>query len=121
MLIIQIAINISVIILAVYIINLIYHKIIYFGYSPKQVAFLIGQQQMVLDNIKVGIIYTDNQGNIILLNAAGKTLLQLDDTAIGTNVRNYFFKLDHQITSCRPCRPFLGSWLVPVLPWKECQ
>ena len=92
MLIIQIAINISVIILAVYIINLIYHKIIYFGYSPKQVAFLVGQQQMVLDNIKVGIIYTDNQGNIILLNAAGKNLLQLDDTAIGTNVRNYFFK-----------------------------
>lgn len=92
MLIVQIAINISIIILAIYIIHLIYHKIVYFGYSPKQVAFLIGQQKMVLDNLKVGIIYTDNSGKIILLNAAGKSLLQLDDSAIGTNVKNYFFK-----------------------------
>ena len=87
-----IAVAVGFIFLAAYIIHLIYHKYIYFGYSPKQVAFLIGQQQMVLDNIKVGIIYTDNQGKIILLNAAGKSLLQLDDSAIGTNVRNYFFK-----------------------------
>lgn len=92
MLYIQIAIIVAVISLVTYIIQLIYHKYIYFGYSPKQVAFLIGQQQMVLDNIKVGIIYTDNRGKIILLNSAGKMLLQLDDSAIGTNVRNYFFK-----------------------------
>ena len=46
----------------------------------------------MLENIKVGIIYTDNRGKIILLNSSGKSLLQLDDSAIGTNVRNYFFK-----------------------------
>ena len=64
-----------IIALAIYIIHLIYHKYIYYGYTPKQVAFLIGQQHMVLDNLKVGIIYTDNRGKILLLNAAGKSLL----------------------------------------------
>ena len=92
MLYLNIAILLFILGLFAYILHLIYHKYIYFGYSPKQVAFLIGQQQMVLDNLKVGIIYTDNRGKIILLNAAGKSLLQLDDSAIGTNVKNYFFK-----------------------------
>ena len=91
MLFFQIAIMVFVIALAIYIIHLIYHKYIYYGYTPKQVAFLIGQQHMVLDNLKVGIIYTDNRGKILLLNAAGKSLLQLDDSAIGTNVKSYFF------------------------------
>lgn len=85
------AVAVGFIFLLLYIIHLVYHKYIYYGYTPKQVAFLIGQQQMVLDNLNVGIIYTDNRGKIILLNAAGKSLLQLDDSAIGTNVKSYFF------------------------------
>jgi len=70
----------------------ILYKKIYFGFTPKQVAFLIGQQQMVLENLKTGIIYVDNHGKIILLNSTGKKLLHLDDNAIGTNIKNYFFK-----------------------------
>lgn len=69
----------------------ILYKKIYFGFTPKQVAFLIGQQEMVLENLRTGIIYVDNQGKIILLNSAGKKLLHLDDNAIGTNIKNYFF------------------------------
>ena len=88
----NIGIILFIIVILFYIIHLVYYKYIYFGYTPKQVAFLIGQQQMVLDNLKVGIIYTDSQGKIILLNATGKTLLLLDDNAIGTNVKNYYFK-----------------------------
>ncbi|MCQ2604828.1 MAG: ATP-binding protein [Spirochaetia bacterium] len=70
----------------------ILYKRLYFGFSPKQVAFLLGQQEMVLENLNVGIIYIDNRGKIILLNSAGKKLLDLNDDAIGTNIRDYYFR-----------------------------
>ncbi len=77
--------------MAIYIVYIIYHKYIYYGYTPKQVAYLIGQQHMVLDNLKIGIIYTNSKGKIMILNAVAKRLLQLNDKARGTNVRNYYF------------------------------
>ena len=98
MLIVQIAIVIFFTLILIYFINTAYHKYIFFGYTPKQVAHLIGQQHMVLDNLKIGIIYTNNKGKILILNAVAKTLLQLDDKVRGTNVRNYYFgKPFHEI------------------------
>ncbi len=98
MLFFQIAIAIFIILMAIYIFYIVYHKYIYYGYTPKQVAYMIGQQHMVLDNLKVGIIYTNNKGKILIINAVAKKLLQLDDRARGTNVRNYYFsKPFHEI------------------------
>ena len=98
MLIIQIAIVIFFTAVLIYFINTAYHNYIFFGYTPKQVAHLIGQQHMVLDNLKIGIIYTNNKGKILILNAVAKGLLQLDDKVRGTNVRNYYFgKPFHEI------------------------
>ena len=91
MLIFQISTVIFIIVMSIYIIYTVYHKYIYYGYTPKQVAYLIGQQHMVLDNLKIGIIYTNNKGNILILNAVAKSLLQMDDSARGTNVRSYYF------------------------------
>jgi len=94
----QIAVMIFIILMAVYIIYIIYHKYIYYGYTPKQVAYLIGQQHMVLDNLKLGIIYTNSKGKIIIINSVAKNLLQLDGNVRGTNVRNYYFgKPFHEI------------------------
>lgn len=91
MLIVQIAIVIFFTLILIYFINTAYHKYVFFGYTPKQVAHLLGQQHMVLDNLQIGIIYTNNKGKILILNAVAKTLLQLDDKARGTNVRSYYF------------------------------
>ena len=91
MLFFQIAIAIFIILMAIYIFYIVYHKYIYYGYTPKQVAYMIGQQHMVLDNLKVGIIYSNSKGKIMIINAVAKKLLQLDDKARGTNVRSYYF------------------------------
>ena len=61
--------------MAIYIFYIVYHKYIYYGYTPKQVAYMIAQQHMVLDNLKVGIIYTNNKGKILIINAVAKKLL----------------------------------------------
>ena len=91
MLIFQISIVVFFTLILIYFINTAYHKYIFFGYTPKQVAHLIGQQHMVLDNLKVGIIYSNSKGKILIINAVAKKLLQLDDKARGTNVRSYYF------------------------------
>ncbi len=98
MLFFQIAIAIFIILMAIYIFYIVYHKYIYYGYTPKQVAYMIAQQHMVLDNLKVGIIYSNSKGKILIINAVAKKLLQLDDKARGTNVRSYYFsKPFHEI------------------------
>ncbi|MGV8982575.1 ATP-binding protein [Clostridium sp.] len=59
-----------------------------FGLEPKEIALLLGQRDLILQNLKNGIIAIDSDGKVILFNKIAKEILNLDDEYIGENVDN---------------------------------
>ncbi|MCB2292240.1 sensor histidine kinase [Clostridium algoriphilum] len=57
-----------------------------FGLEPKEIALLLGQRDIVLQNLKNGIIAIDKDGKIILFNKIAKIILELEDQDKGKNV-----------------------------------
>jgi len=57
-----------------------------FGLEPEEIALLLAQRDLILQNLKNGIIAIDNQGIIILFNKVAKEILKLEDDDIGKSV-----------------------------------
>lgn len=72
------------IIAAVLLSNIIKKSI--FGLEPKEIALLLGQRDLILQNLKNGILAIDKEGKIILFNKIAEDILKLKDTDIGKNV-----------------------------------
>jgi sensor histidine kinase regulating citrate/malate metabolism len=60
-----------------------------FGLEPTEIAFLLGQQNLVLENQREGIVAIDQHGRIILANAAARKLLDLDREDVGKSIYKY--------------------------------
>jgi two-component system CitB family sensor kinase len=56
-----------------------------FGLEPKEIALLLGQRDLILQNLKNGIIAIDKDGKVILFNKIAKEILKLKDGDIGKN------------------------------------
>ena len=63
-----------------------------FGLEPKEIALLLGQRDLILQNLKNGILAIDKDGKIILFNKIAKEILKLDDDDVGKNLSNLNFK-----------------------------
>lgn len=63
-------------------------KKLIFGLEPEEIALLLGQKDLILQNLKNGIIAIDKDGKIILFNKIAKEILKLEDENIGENVTN---------------------------------
>ena len=59
-----------------------------FGLEPEEIALLLGQKDLILQNLKNGIIAIDKDGKVILFNKIAKEILKLEDENIGENVTN---------------------------------
>ncbi|MBZ9687751.1 sensor histidine kinase [Clostridium estertheticum] len=59
-----------------------------FGLEPKEIALLLGQRDLILQNLKNGIIAIDKDGQVILFNKIAKEILKLEDENIGKSVAN---------------------------------
>ena len=59
-----------------------------FGLEPEEIALLLGQRDLILQNLKNGIVAIDKDGKIILFNKIAKQILKLNDDDIGENVDN---------------------------------
>ena len=59
-----------------------------FGLEPKEIALLLGQRDLILQNLKSGIIAIDKDGKVILFNKVAKEILKLEDEDIGKSVAN---------------------------------
>jgi two-component system CitB family sensor kinase len=59
-----------------------------FGLEPKEIALLLGQRDLILQNLKNGILAVDKHGKIILFNRIAKEILKLEDEDIGKNIAN---------------------------------
>ena len=59
-----------------------------FGLEPKEIALLLGQKDLILQNLKNGIIAIDKDGKVILFNKIAKEILKLQDGDIGKTVAN---------------------------------
>ncbi|MBU3143633.1 sensor histidine kinase [Clostridium sp. CF012] len=57
-----------------------------FGLEPKEIALLLGQRDLILQNLKNGIIAIDKDGKVILFNKVAKEILKLEDANIGKSV-----------------------------------
>ncbi|MFT5872352.1 MAG: two-component system CitB family sensor kinase, partial [Clostridium sp.] len=62
-----------------------------FGLEPEEIALLLGQKELILQNLKNGIIAIDKDGKIILFNRIAKEILKLEDENIGENVSDFNF------------------------------
>ncbi|MBU3114203.1 ATP-binding protein [Clostridium lacusfryxellense] len=68
-----------------------------FGLEPKEIALLLGQQDVILQNLKNGILAIDSYGKIILLNKTAKNILNLEDQDQGKNVEELIVKYTDQM------------------------
>jgi len=60
-----------------------------FGLEPKEIALLLGQRDVILQNLNNGILAIDKDGKIILFNKVAKEILKLEDEDIGKkNITN---------------------------------
>jgi len=57
-----------------------------FGLEPKEIALLLGQRDLILQNLKNGIIAIDSDGKIILFNKIAREILNLENENIGESV-----------------------------------
>jgi sensor histidine kinase regulating citrate/malate metabolism len=60
-----------------------------FGLEPSEIAFLLGQQNLVLENQREGIVASDEHGRIILANASARDLLGLGADDVGQSIYRY--------------------------------
>jgi two-component system CitB family sensor kinase len=63
-----------------------------FGLEPKEIALLLGQKDLILQNLKNGILAVDKEGKIILFNKIAKETLKLEDDYIGKNIADLNLK-----------------------------
>ena len=68
-----------------------------FGLEPKEIALLLGQRDLILQNLKNGILAIDKDGKIILFNKIAKDILKLEDKDIGNNLSNLNFKYTDEL------------------------
>ena len=64
-----------------------------FGLEPEEIALLLGQRDLILQNLKNGILAIDKDGRVILFNKIAKEILKLKDEDIGKDVTNVEPKL----------------------------
>lgn len=57
-----------------------------FGLEPKEIALLLGQRDLILQNLKNGILAVDKDCKIILFNKAAKRVFGFSDSDIGKNI-----------------------------------
>jgi sensor histidine kinase regulating citrate/malate metabolism len=60
------------------------------GLEPEEINFLLGQRELVIENLKEGIVYIDNQYRIIMINKSARELLGLKDSDFGENMSSHF-------------------------------
>ena len=60
-----------------------------FGLEPSEIAFLLGQQNLVLENQREGIVAIDQHGRINLANASARKLLDLGPEDVGQSIYRY--------------------------------
>ncbi len=62
-----------------------------FGLEPKEIALLLGQRDLILQNLTNGILAIDKEGKVILFNKIAKEILKLEDEDIGKNATDLNF------------------------------
>lgn len=60
-----------------------------YGLEPSEIAFLLGQQNLVLENQREGIVAVDEHGRINLANASARKLLDLGPEDVGQSIYRY--------------------------------
>jgi len=68
-----------------------------FGLEPKEIALLLGQRDLILQNLKNGILAIDKEGTIILFNKIAKNILKLEDMDKGRNVSDLNLNYTHEM------------------------
>ena len=65
------------------------------GMEPREIARLLGQRAMTLENLKEGIVTIDQYGSIIYFNRSARTLTGLNDGDLNKPVHSFFFGDDY--------------------------
>lgn len=68
-----------------------------FGLEPKEIALLLGQRDLILQNLNNGILAIDKNGKIILFNKIAKEILKLEEEDIGKSLTNLNFKYTNEM------------------------
>ncbi len=61
------------------------------GLEPDEINFLLGQRELVIQNLKEGIVYVDNRETIVMFNRSAEDLLGLTPADVGDSIGGRFF------------------------------
>lgn len=59
-----------------------------FGLEPVDIATLLKQRDIMINSVKEGIIFTDQQDKLVLINERAKDLLGLPDDSVGNHIKD---------------------------------
>jgi len=62
------------------------------GLEPEEINFLLGQRELVIENLKEGILYIDDQYKIIMFNKSAEELLGIGSADEGLSINGLFFE-----------------------------
>lgn len=60
-----------------------------FGLEPKEIAVLMGQRELVLQGLKIGIVAVDSEGKIMLFNKTAKMVFGFGDKDNGKRISDF--------------------------------
>jgi len=63
-----------------------------FGMEPEEIALALKEKEVVLDNVKEGIVAVDNKGAITLFNQEASRILDLKKEDLGKDVSGFIFQ-----------------------------
>lgn len=69
-----------------------------FGLEPKEIALLLGQRELVLQNLKYAILAVDKNGKIMFFNKSAKLIFSFKNEDRFKNIADFNITFSHQIT-----------------------
>jgi two-component system CitB family sensor kinase len=75
-----------------------------FGLEPEEIALILKEKEIVIENIKEGLIAVDHNGCITLYNEEASRILMLEKSDIGSHITNFTYEsiVDSVIKSGEP-------------------
>ncbi|MFD3158336.1 ATP-binding protein [Haloimpatiens sp. FM7330] len=89
-----------------------------FGLEPKEIALLLGQRELVLENLKNGILAINKNGEIIFFNKVAKLIFGFEDKDKGKNISQFSFNYGEQVMEVLNTKQCVYNQEIKIAPNK---
>ena len=61
------------------------------GLEPEEISYLLGQRELALGSLKEGIVFANEESELVMFNKSAESLLGLDSSKTGMSADEFFF------------------------------